>query len=473
MQDGSTKRGWLQPAGLFLVLGLISGLLILVLLPPMQVADEWPHFYRAYLLTEGRWLGEGMGDTVPKELHRLTKETMLFMGIRSRAPVPWEEMKDFLSYMNTLQINDQEREYVPFATVMYAPLPYAGMTAAIAVGKLWNASPLALMYLGRLGGLLLALGITYYAIRVAPFGKWAFFLIAMTPVILFQRAGMSADGFLNAMAMLYVCLVLRETSALDRPMASNHIVQLGIVTVILCLCKQAYLAMPLLNWIIPFKRFARAGDRRAVLYGLPMLGWASAVWWATTVMRRNYTPIIQDSDAMGQLVYILTNPLKYALVLTGDLVTNGHEYLHQLIGTLGWLNITAQDGLVWTQAAMLLIISILDGRPSHTLRPLARAWAATITLLSVTLVWTLMYLWWAPVGASTLIGMQGRYFTPLLALFPAIFSLPVRNDSAINSRGAVGSDDLALRLLAAVMGVYALILTGDTIWRMLAHHYQW
>ena len=105
-----------QPARIFLVLGLISGLVLAILLPPMQVADEWPHFYRAYLLAEGRLFGDGLGDKVPEEIHRLMWETDGFMGVPTRGPKDWQEVILFLKNMAKLRIVEKNRVYVPFST---------------------------------------------------------------------------------------------------------------------------------------------------------------------------------------------------------------------------------------------------------------------------------------------------------------------------------------------------------------------
>jgi uncharacterized membrane protein len=451
-----------HPARIFLILGVIVGLVLVFLIPPMQVADEWPHFDRAYLLARGKMMGEGLGDTVPSVIHRLMWETDGFMGIPIRGPKPPLETIHFLKNMAKHRIDEKDRVYVPFSTVLYAPILYAGTSAAIAVAHQWTGSPLMLLYAGRLGGLLLALLLTWWAIRITPFGKWAFLLIAMTPVILFQRSGITADSFINALAMLYVAYILRSALGPEKMIGNLKVVFLGVLTISMCLCKQAYLALPMLLWAIPAEKFQTPGNMRAVRIGLPLLGWLSAVLWAVVVMQINYAPMIKGTDAMGQLRYILSHPIQYGVIMTHDFAANGRKYILELIGVLGWLDIPAFAWIAYAHAGVLMGVSCVDNSGGASPKLASRILAVIVLIASLKLVFTLMYLWWAPVGSSTLPGMQGRYFTPLLPLLPIIFCLP--------GKGNLSRLGYKQRFKTAMIA-WSIVLTADTIFRTIDHYY--
>jgi hypothetical protein len=470
---GPAVISWLDPANLFLFLGLFSGLVLVFLLPPYQVADEWRHFYRAWQLSGGTLLGSGLGDKIPTELQRLTWETESFYGLPTREPKPRGEAEEFLRQMVALRLDATATTYVSFPTVLYAPVPYLGMTAAVGLGRLLTASPLLLMYAGRLGALALAFGLTWYAIRRAPFGKWAFFLMAMTPVIAFQRAGMSADGFINGLAMLHVALVLELACVPGRKVMSADLFRLGIVTLALCLCKQAYLFLPLLHFVVPGDRYLCPGDRRVARYWLPLLGWLAAVWWASTVMRENYEPMLPGTDAVEQLRWILVHPLQFLLALGRDFIVHGHQYLHELIGTLGWLDLPAAEWLVLMHAVVLVAVTVADGACRARLTPFLRTWAALILVISIGFVWTLMYLWWAPVGAPGLAGMQGRYFAPFLPLLVLIIAVSRRTGGEYpKTIGETAGSSHPGFLVPVLGGGYGLFLTLETLFRVAVHHYR-
>jgi len=312
---------------------------------------------------------------------------------------------------------------------------------------------------------LMALFITYWAIRITPFGKWAFFLISMTPIIIFQRSGISADSFINALAMLYVAYILKTALDPVKTIHNKSIIALGLLTVAMCLCKQAYLVLPILIWVIPADKYATKAGRRIVRFGLPLIGWSSAVLWAVVVMRNNYAPVIKGTDAMGQAAFILAHPVHYIAIMANDFAANGHKYIHELIGTLGWLDVPASTILVYAQAAVLLAVSVVDNSGGAYPGRFTRILAAVTVFLSTGLIFTLMYLWWAPVGSTTLPGMQGRYFTPLLALLPAICCLPIKTERLSDWGGSS-------RFKTAIL-LWSLVLMGDTLFRTIIHYYRW
>ncbi len=450
------------PARIFITLGLTMGLILVFLIPPMQVADEWPHFNRAYLLARGKLMGTGLGDKVPSEIHRLMWETDGFMGIPIRKPKTPMEVIGFLKNMAGRRIDEKDRVYVPFSTVLYAPVPYAGISVGMAAAHIWTRSPLLLFYAGRIGGFLLAMGLTWCAIRVTPFGKWAFLLMAMTPVMIFQRSGITADSFINAFAMLYVAYILRLAYGPEKMIGRWKIFFLGMLTIAMCLCKQAYLALPILLWVIGPEKFATPETKRAARFFLPLAGWAAALVWAVIVMRINYAPMMKGADALGQFQYILTHPLAYGMIMIHDFETNGRKYLLELMGVLGWLDIPAFAWLVYAHAGVLMAVSCVDNSGGAAFGLRARVLALTALIGSLGLIFTLMYLWWAPVGSSTLPGMQGRYFTPLLPLLPLVFCLP--------GKGKLSRTGYSPWFKTFIMA-WSLVLIADTLFRTIAHYY--
>jgi uncharacterized membrane protein len=83
----------------------------------------------------------------------------------------------------------------PFAgTEGYTPIAYLPYIPAAVIGRWLRLEVPDLVLLMRLFGLAAFTAVTAYAIRVSPVLKWAFVLIAMLPVSLFNRSVLSADG---------------------------------------------------------------------------------------------------------------------------------------------------------------------------------------------------------------------------------------------------------------------------------------
>ena len=85
---------------------------------------------------------------------------------------------------------------------------------------------------------------------------------------------------------------------------------------------------------------------------------------------------------------VLHAPVRDVLteVLGRDLLVHGHQYLHELIGTLGWLDLPAAEWLVLTHTAVLAVVILSDGAFRARLTPFPRTWATLILVASLAMV---------------------------------------------------------------------------------------
>jgi uncharacterized membrane protein len=428
----------------------------------MQVADEWAHLDRAYSLANGIWVGEGMGGYVPEPLHQLFTETNNRIGEPVRKPVALERMLDLLRDLGELTLRDAKPHFVGFPTVLYSPVPYAGMTAAIAIAQEFSDRPLVLLYAGRLGALLAAVLLSVWAIVAAPFGKWFFALLGLTPVVLLQSSGMNADSMTTALALLLAALVMRAGYG-GATVGGGQVLLLALVATALALCKQAYLLLSLMVWLIPGGRFHAAGHRRAARIGIPLLAATGMAAWTMLALRHHYHPPRPGTDAFAQLSYIVGQPLEYLATLGHDLARNGTDYVHQLIATVGYPNIPASSLLVLVQLAVLWMVARHDGPVSETIGVGRRLWAFALLVGGAVWIMTLLYLWWTPVGGRFVDGVQGRYFLPLLVLLP--FAMAGRASQRQHQREE--------RLAVVALWFWGGFLVANTVSRVLSHYYIW
>jgi uncharacterized membrane protein len=90
---------------------------------------------------------------------------------------------------------EQASIFAPFAgTEGYNPVAYIPYIVAAEIERLLKLDFPAMLLLMRFFGLLAFTAVVAYAIVVTPALKWAFLLIAMLPVSLYNRTVLSADG---------------------------------------------------------------------------------------------------------------------------------------------------------------------------------------------------------------------------------------------------------------------------------------
>ena len=127
------------------------------------------------------------------------------------------------------------------------------------------------------------------------------------------------------------------------------------------------------------------------------------------------------TSVSAQLAFIAAHPAAYARALYWTLLEMGSDYYEQLIGVLGWLNVRLPPIAYVVPLAGLLLCIPTSESPAAKLPLHAVAWLALLVLASALLVMTALYLYLAPIGNAKILGVQGRYFLPLLA--PAAVAL--------------------------------------------------
>lgn len=451
---------WRRAAGIYLFLALSGGLTLLAVTPPMQVADEWAHLDRAWSLANGTWVGEGMGGFVPESLHRLFEDTAARFGEPLPRPQPLDDWLKLLGDLSALGISDSPPRFVGFPTVLYSPVPYAGMSAGVAIAQEFSDRPLVLLYAGRLGALLVAVGLTVWAISIAPFGKWFFALLALTPVALLQASGMNADGMTLSLALLLAAGVVRAGYGTEA-VGTAQILLLALTATALALCKQAYLPLALAVWLIPGTRFRSARHRCAARWGIPLLAAAAMAAWTALALRHHYQPPRPGTDAFAQLAWIAGQPLDYLATLGRDLARNGENYVRQMIATVGYPEIPASSLLVLAQLAALWLAARHGGPASEPIGAGRRSWALLVMLGGGVWIMTLLYVWWTPVGGRFVEGVQGRYFLPLLALLP--LAAAGRSSPRQQRRGE--------RLVVVAFWFWGGFSVAHTVNRVISHYY--
>jgi uncharacterized membrane protein len=304
---------------------------------------------------------------------------------------------------------------VEFRSATYSPVAYLPAAAVMRVGIWLGVSPLGLMYAGRLVNLAVWLAAIYWAIRLVPFYKWLFFLLALTPTSLYQGASLSADSLTHGLAFLttayFLALGCGETERVGR----KAVALAAVLLVLLVLTKNYLVFFPLLYWLIPGEKFSGARQRWlgfALLMGVTVA--AVFAWWL--VVRE--LPIVWRAkvEPGGQMAYILGHPGEYAVVVLRTILQNFHWYAARFVGAFGWqtVHVPKAHSLLW--ALVLLGAAFTGGRQDRRIAPRQKVVLAGVAGLTVLGMFTLLYVYWNAVGATWIEGIQGRYYIPVAGL---------------------------------------------------------
>ena len=397
----------------FLVMALACGVAQVFLVPPLQVPDEGDHWFRAWALTDGQLTADNQGMiTLPASFAR-TADLYTRLVAVGALPVSLEGQAGFSGYEDLFNSPGPSGTVsVASRVASYGPVGYLPQAVGIGLGRLLGASPLTCFYLARLGNLLAAVALLFFAIRLAPFGKQLFMLVGLLPMTMFELASLSCDALTISGAMFFTALLLWASKRVTLRRVDVALVLAA--SALLLNVKPGYWALVLLVLLI---RPAQLGGRiRYVAFvagnALVVVGVFLIVFLLTSADAR-----VQAVGApQAQLLFILHQPLGFLGILWSNLQNNLLLWILESIGVLGWLRIVLPPAfyfVVLVAGPMFLIRTRQDEEVGLQLR--SRALLAAVGLAVFVTIAVAIYANLAPIG-SGYVFVQGRYLEPVWLL---------------------------------------------------------
>ncbi|RKH68604.1 DUF2142 domain-containing protein [Corallococcus aberystwythensis] len=413
---------FIAPVVVFLLVAAVLGAVLSFLTPPFQVADEPAHFYRAYQVSEGQLVATRIpvgdaGGQLPRSIVRVSQEVSDGVGGHPQVRQDRQRLREA---MHTALAPQDTQEWRFAASAVYFPLVYFPQSLGMAPARLLEASPVGVLWAGRLGNVLVALVLTALALRLMPFQRWAFALLALTPMVLFQRASVSADPITLSACLLLLALSLHYTFAHPGPLGVKQLGLLLASAVFVALCKQAYLPLTLVFLLLPLTRLGTRGRYALALAAIVVVPALFQFAWSSTVR-----DIFRPSEVVAQVAHVKAHPFQVLGVLVSDLWTRLPGFLHQAGGVLGWLDTPVPASALLGLAALLFGVMALDGdagAPKVGWR--VRVVALGVAVAGVLAIQAMLYLAWTAPGAQHVDGVQGRYLLPYAPLLVVALAPP-------------------------------------------------
>jgi hypothetical protein len=403
----------------FLVVALAWGVAQVFIVPPLQVPDEGDHWFRAWALTEGQATADPDGRvTLPGSFTRTAElYTGLISDIRGM-PTSLDGQPGFTGYEHLF--NDTEHagtiDVVTRAS-NYGPVGYLPQAAGIGLGRFVGAPPLAIFYLARLVNFLAAVALIFVAIRLAPFGKQLFVLLALLPMTMFELVSVSCDAMTIAGAMLFTALLLWATTrATLRPV---EIATLIAVPAIFLNIKPGYEALVLL--VLLLKPAQLGGRSWYVVFVAASFFLVLDVFLVQHVVTGAVSRAQTNGVLGDQLLFVTNQPLAFLGILWSNLTNGLLGWILESIGILGWFTFALPVALyVFVLFVGVAFFFGFEETASLDVRQRAVLAAAGIAAF-VTIGVVLFIVLPTPNGE---IYFQGRYLAPVwLVLLLSVYGL--------------------------------------------------
>jgi predicted membrane protein DUF2142 len=337
-----------RPAFVFVLLSFAFGSAISVVVPPLRGPDEIAHFVRIYSYTRGGLLpatevdgrkGIFIGRELYTQLSFFKNAGERFARNREQGLRYGEIMKGYPHPGGTLREEEQATKFMPFAGTDYNPAAYAPYVLAAAIGNLVKLDFPNMLLLMRLLGVITFTAVAAYAIKLTPTLKWAFVLIAMLPVSIYNRSVLSADGAALTYALVITALCFRSIQRHGR------VWERSLWMTLCALSKQPQIVFVVLELMVCRMTELRRRWSSLALVVVPSFIlsplWVLAVSADIAAWRllEAETYPREHFDPLWKLGYMWEHPLHFPLAAWTTLTVWGDRLWPELIGILGWQDI--------------------------------------------------------------------------------------------------------------------------------------
>lgn len=395
---------------LYLVLALTFGLIMALFNPPFAgVPDEGAHYYRA--------LGISRGDIFCNQNSKINKAAFELPGKLQPINVTDVDHKIIpLKKIKAALFEKDSREDIPFAGILCGanPLGYIPQALGFSVGNIFNMPALWGFYLARLCNLLVAVLITYYALKIIPFGKIIILVTALLPMTMQQYASLNYDALHISVILFFIAFTLKLATNPEQKMSKNEMFQLGFISILAANIKWGFMPIMLLLFALPIKII---GNRKK--YFLYVFGVIALSLILFLIAQKTFIGEISGRSGVHtdqQLRNFFSNPFSFLAMVIDSLYIGCRFYFETFLYKSGWL--TSSLSPIFYLSLLFGIIFLVRSEKEEVFLTTRQRLVIGLTFLaSFLFVFFSLYLFWTKSVSSKIQGVQGRY---LLSSFPLL-----------------------------------------------------
>lgn len=424
---GAGRNVWEQmkerPQWFFAVFALLFGSLLIMGIGTNQVSyDEYAHAKSAYKLSFGSTI-----ETTEAAMQMVGNTLPYFNNPEERKLVEaYEDLMNDPSYIAP-DIGHQSR-FPRAETRVYYP-----MAAGFYLGRLLHMGFADMVAMAKLGNLLCYIFIVFWAVKKAKGYGMVVAGIGLLPNNIFIASALSYDALVTSCLLLAYVLLVNEILTPDEKIKPGNALLMLLSFVVGCLSKPVYIVMALMLLFLPAKKFhskwmaALFKISVTILAGLMIYN----IFFPTPVAGGDYQLVSNaaysgdkrsvGTSTMGQISYVLQNPLTYTGVLLKEMFGMLFGYTLGGVPYAGYAYLgTAPFWVNW----LLILLGVFAALFARTKEKLGKAVCGLTHLMNfgvAAIVFSSMYISFTAVGSDQIMGVQGRYFIPLFLPFLSCF----------------------------------------------------
>jgi len=310
---------------------------------------------------------------------------------------------------------------VPQTFSLYYPIEHLPQSLGVTIARLIGLSFFGAFYLGRLFNLVFYVLCVAFAIKLVGAFKLPLFIIGILPMSLQQAASLSSDAFLNGMSLLFIAYTISCIYERDIVRWRDYIA-LIVIGVLVAPAKAVYFPLVFLVLLIS-KRWKEVYGRKAWLItaSIALVAVASALIFYGTRTADIAGVSGPVANWEGGYNYTISFALAYPIETIVIFLRTFYHWHRILILEVFGMHLSGMSIFVPLRYIYMLMLicvaSAFFGKRDE--------WHATIkerivyfviSGIVVVLVFASMFFGWTSDWHDVILGLQGRYFIPLLPL---------------------------------------------------------
>lgn len=328
--------------------------------------------------------------------------------------------------------NEVDRSDIPSNPTTYNFVAYLPSAFGIVIARVLNGSIIDIYILGRLMNLIVYTFLVYWAIKLLPYKKNIFFIIAFMPYMLLLAASYSIDGLCLGTVYIFVAYCLKLYKECE-VISLKQFLTLALLFIITMLGKgMGYILICLLVFMLPFYKTIKKNKKHIptmIICSLLVL-----IFGVLFVLYMKNTKITGDGDTRGgngvnpaeQLNVVLTHPIfdvKLAI-----------QHIKVTLCSFGWYCNLHQNTFFTNNNGytmfiiMLFILYVAVTEDDYNFKIKDKIILVLTFLAIYGMTSAILYLSFTPVGVLYISGYQTRYIFPILPLILSCIS----NDNLIS-----------------------------------------
>lgn len=404
-----------QLAKISFVVIFITGIIYSLVLPQFTVPDEWTHYLTAYSQSSVLLHKKAFDEHGNVILY----EDGSYYFVRQDCP----NQSTYVMEMNELsgqQMVDIKGERTSRAPLNLATFGYIPQTIGVTIGRFLHMNSMQVTFIGRMFALLVYALLISWGISLIPkFAKRIFFAVSILPMCMQQVCSFNYDSVLFGASFFLFAYLLYL--AYEKDEVNN--VDLAIVTIcsmVIATIKFIYLPILGIGLLIPAKKFKHKNTKwiyivlliviSGLSYGL-ITKYNQYFWTVHT----NETKPIYDVITYPAS-FIFGNPIREIIMIINTIQHFMGEYIEQMLcSPLGWLEIK-MPGIILVGFSSVLLLSSMSCKDEDSIKWQNRLWMFVLCGVVFISIILALQITWTPINLNVVVGVQGRYFLPILPL---------------------------------------------------------